>query len=51
MTIVNIIESEYIFFVLLQIARDIVSGDADTTRDDRDLETYQTSSQGRKLIV
>lgn len=40
-----------IFFVLLQIARDIVSGDADTTRDDRDLETYQTSSQGRKLIV
>lgn len=51
MTIVNIIESEYNFFVLLQIARDIVSGDADTTRDDRDLETYQTSSQGRKLIV
>lgn len=51
MTIVNIIESECNFFVLLQIARDIVSGDADTTRDDRDLETYQTSSQGRKLIV
>lgn len=31
----------------MQIARDIVSGDADTTRDDRELETYQTSSQGR----
>lgn len=34
-----------------EIARDIVSGDADTTRDDRDLETYQTSSQVHSYIL
>lgn len=51
MIIVNIIEFEYNFFVLLQIVRDIVSGDVDIIRDDRDLEIYQILFQGRKFIV